>query len=353
LALDNWSLLNVANLFFMPQKIKLPIDAVIAVTYRCNSRCVMCNIWQIKDYPEMSLGAYKKLPSSLREINISGGEPFLRHDLPELIKIVKDACPKARIIISTNGFLVDRIKQMLPKIKTIDPKIGVNFSIDGIGETHEAIRRIPGGWKKDIQSIQFCKELGIKNLGLAFTMTNENYLHARHVYNFCQKNKLKFSMAVAQSSDFYFGGANYKTKIKPNEVKREFDYLINEMLKGIKPKDWARAYFINGLYDIATGKKPPLPSGAGEDFFYLDPKGDVYPSVADKLIMGNINDNEKFSDLWRSKQAQKARDDLKGYESDYWFVCTARPAMKRNPLKVARWIFSKKYEIRNPKSETN
>lgn len=319
----------------------MPIDAVLAVTYRCNSRCIMCNIWQIKDFPEMSLGAYKKLPKSLKDINISGGEPFLRHDLPELIKIVKQTCPQAHIIISTNGFLVDVIKRQLPKIKAIDPQIGVNISVDGIGEMHEKIRRVPNAWEKDMQVIQFCKNLGIKNLGLAFTMNNENYQQASKLYDFCRKVNLKFTMAVAQSSEFYFS-SQYKTKIVDPQVKKEFDHIIKSMLKSKQPKEWARAYFINGLYDIVTGQKPPLPSGAGNDFFYLDPKGDVYPSVADNIIMGNINDYEKFSDLWQSDQAQKARDDLFGFESDYWFVCTARPAMRRNPLKVAKWIFSKK-----------
>ena len=86
----------------MVKKVKMPIDAVVAVTYRCNSRCIMCNIGKIKDYPELSVGAYKKLPSSLKDINISGGEPFLRHDLPQIIKVVKKQCPKAHIILSTS-----------------------------------------------------------------------------------------------------------------------------------------------------------------------------------------------------------------------------------------------------------
>lgn len=331
----------------MVKKVKMPIDAVVAVTYRCNSRCIMCDIWKIKDYPELSVGAYKKLPSSLKDINISGGEPFLRHDLPQIIKVVKKQCPKAHIIISTNGFLVDRIKQLLPLIKNADPDIGVNISIDGIGKMHEKIRRVPNAWEKDLQVIEFCKNIGIKDLGVAFTMNNENYQHASKVYNFCKKQKIKFTMAVAQSSDFYFGSSGYETKIKSSEVKDEFEHIIKKLLKAKRPKDWARAYFINGLYDIATGQKPPLPSGAGNDFFYLDPKGDVYPSVADNIIMGNINDFENFKDLWLSEQAQKARDDLQGFESDYWFVCTARPAMKRNPLKIAKWIFGQKFKNKN------
>ena len=83
-----------------------PIDAVVAVTYRCNSRCIMCNIWQIKNFPEINYEEYLKLPSSLRDINISGGEPFLREDLVDIVRVIKRACPKAKITISTNGLFV-------------------------------------------------------------------------------------------------------------------------------------------------------------------------------------------------------------------------------------------------------
>ncbi|MBT4071635.1 MAG: radical SAM protein, partial [Candidatus Magasanikbacteria bacterium] len=60
------------------KKIQQPIDCVLGVTYNCNSRCTMCNIWKIKNSPELPVKEYEKLPRSLRDINISGGEPFLR-----------------------------------------------------------------------------------------------------------------------------------------------------------------------------------------------------------------------------------------------------------------------------------
>lgn len=324
-------------------RVKMPIDAVVATTYRCNSRCIMCDIWKIKDFPELPPRTFKKLPPSLKEINISGGEPFLRRDISEIIRVVHDTCPKARIIISSNGFLVRRIKEEMPRILKIDPNIGINISVDGYGEMHEKVRRIPHAWEKDVEVLEYCKSIGVKSVGLAFTLNNENYKHARKLFDYAQKNGYKFSMAVAQSSEHYFGAVGYKTKVPQGAVEKEFKYLVKKLLKSRNLKDWARAYFVNGLFNIATGKKPPLPAGgAGSDFFYLDPKGDVYPSVADSIIMGNINDVDHFEELWYSAEADKARDELAGYEEDYWYVCTARPAMKRNPLKVARWIFERK-----------
>jgi len=131
-------------------------------------------------------------------------------------------------------------------------------------------------------------------------------------------------------------------KLEQADLDVNFKYVIKKLLKSMNPKNWVRAYFINGLFKISQGEKRPLNSFAGEDFFYLDPKGDVYPSVIDNMIMGNITEYDKFSELWGSEHAHKARNDIQGFESNYWMVCTARTAIKRNPLKVANWVFKKK-----------
>ncbi|NQT49956.1 radical SAM protein [Candidatus Kuenenbacteria bacterium] len=325
------------------RKIKMPVDAVVAVTYRCNSRCIMCNIWQIKDFPEMAPEVYLHLPKSLKDINVSGGEPFLRKDLPEIIKNIKKACPKAKINISTNGFLVDTIKKVLPEIKKIDPKISISVSIDGIGQMHEKVRRVPNAWPKVLETVRFCRtELKIKNVKLAFTLNSENFRHLNKAYDWSKRLGVQFTMAVAHSSELYFGKDN-TIAVDKDLLGNEFRQVIKKLLKSMKPKDWVRAYFVNGLHRIVRGKKRPLHSFAGEDFFYLDPKGDVYPSVIDSIIMGNINDHKYFSDLWHSKLAKKGREEAQGFESDYWMVCTARTAIKRNPLKVAAWIFQSKF----------
>jgi len=91
-------------------------DIVLAVTYQCNSRCGFCNIWRSQESFSCQPDDYKKLPHNIKNVNISGGEPFLRDDLPEIIKTIKNQCPKAKIIISTNGFTPSRIKEQMQRI---------------------------------------------------------------------------------------------------------------------------------------------------------------------------------------------------------------------------------------------
>lgn len=323
----------------------MPIDAVAAVTYRCNSRCIMCNIWQIKDFPEMPAEEYGKLPNSLRDINITGGEPFLRNDLVEIIKVMRRACPNAKFNISTNGFLVDAIKRVLPEIKRIVPDIGISISIDGVGQMHEQVRRVPNAWPKVLETMHFCRDiLKIKNIKFAFTLNEMNYSQLKSAYDWSKKLGVQFTMAIVHSSDVYFSKKN-ELKISGEELERQFSHVINSLLKSLKPKNWVRAYFVDGLYRIARGLRRPLEPFAGEDFFYLDPKGDVYPSVIDNVIMGNINHCRNFQNLWYSHQADQARNAVHGFENNYWMVCTARTGIKRNPLKVANWIFKNKIKL--------
>jgi len=301
----------------------------------------MCNIWQIKDFPEMAATKFLKLPSSLRDVNISGGEPFLRHDLPEIVANVHKACPRAVINISTNGFLVETIKNVLPRIVKVFPKIRISISVDGVGQTHENVRRVPNAWNKVLETIRFCRdELKIKHVKMAFTLNSENYRELQKTYEWSEKLGCEFAMAIAHSSDVYFGKKN-ELAFSANDVNHQFDFIIRDLLKSFNPKNWGRAYFIDGLKKICQGENRPLKSFAGEDFFYLDPRGDVYPSVVDNVIMGNINDFDFFDELWLSENAFSAREALQGYESNYWMVCTARTAIKRNPLKVAKWLLTK------------
>ncbi len=75
-----------------------PVDALLAVTYRCNARCVMCGIWKSDPCSETPAETYRKLPSTLRDINLSGGEPFLRDDLAAI-----HAIKGSGVINDTNG----------------------------------------------------------------------------------------------------------------------------------------------------------------------------------------------------------------------------------------------------------
>ena len=112
------------------------LNGTVIVTYRCNARCTMCNRYKAPSKPdeEISIETIKKLPK-MYFTNITGGEPFIREDLPD---IVRELYKKSdRIVISTNGFFTDRIIRLCEEF----PKVGIRISIEGLEQTNTATRR--------------------------------------------------------------------------------------------------------------------------------------------------------------------------------------------------------------------
>jgi len=319
----------------------MPTDAAVAVTYDCDARCVMCNIWKSPSTEQARPEVFGKLPSSLKTINLTGGEPTLREDLPEIVYHVKCACPASKIIISTNGLQPKKISLMLREILKHDPKIGVGISVDGVGKMHDAMRGVKGAFDKAMETLDLLKMEGVRNLRLAFTATSRNLSHLERVLRLTRQKKIELTCAVAQNSEHYFQ-TDANTSIEDfSELKRQFDALISTQLKGRHPKRWARAYFARGLYEFAANKKRPLKCGAGSDFFFLDPTGDVYCCNVLPEVMGNLAKDD-FATLWTSERAASARERVARCKGGCWMVCTARTAMQQHPISVGRWILLSK-----------
>ena len=305
-------------------------DLVLAVTYRCNSRCQMCNIWQITEHNEFSAKSLLNLPASLRDINITGGEPFLRLDLFDLIKNIKIASPRSRLIISTNGFATDLIIEQVKKILPIMPGLGIAISIDGLAAKHDEIRGIPGGFGQAMNTIKKLKLLGIKNLKLSFTMGDYNYLELPKVYSLAKELGTEFTIAVVHSSDNYFGKEN-KIENK-NHLITQLDWLIKQELAGLKPKNWGRAYFAYGLKQLLLTSKRILPDYSGQKNIFIDPTGNVYPCDVSSTQIGELKNINKL-----------AEQPVCLEPSNSWMMCTARPAIRKHILKGMLWVLQNKF----------
>ncbi|MDD5527472.1 MAG: radical SAM protein, partial [Patescibacteria group bacterium] len=300
-------------------------DVVIAVTYRCNSRCRMCNIWQAKDFSgELTAEDFNNLPRNLKNINLSGGEPFLRMDLPQIVSVVKKRCPQVRITISSNGFATEIILEKIKEILKIDPQISVALSLDGVGAAHEAVRNIPGAYDKTMKTLRGLQDSGVKNLRLAFTIGDYNIPELKRVYELSQKEGVEMTIAAVHSSDNFFNKTN-ELKALP-AITAELSWLLKKELSAWNIKRWLRAYFIHGLIEfIKTGRRI-LPDYSGADNCFIDPRGNIYPCDISLSQIGNL------------KQGFALRPNETQACSHSWMICTARMAMRRHWFEVGMWI---------------
>lgn len=312
-------------------------EAVIAITYRCNARCLMCDIWKKNGHSkEMGPEAFKNLPRSLRHINITGGEPFLREDICDVVRNVKNACPKATIVISTNGLLTKIIEERMSAIKYA----GLRVSIDGLGPLHNKIRGRSDVFGNAVETITMAKRIGIKNLGIGFTATKFNIGCAPSIKKLADNFGVEFTCAIAHSSEHYFG--DQKAALPDAEAAySEFKKIQALYLKSRYPKDWFRAYFADGLTDYAKGVKRKIKCGAARMSFYMDPYGYIFPCNILNVKAGNIME-DNVEDMFNERQGVQIA--VKGCTHNCWMVCTAAPAIRKNPFPAICWIIKNKFK---------
>ena len=315
-----------------------PVDAVVAVTYRCDSRCNMCNIWQLPTGDQMAPEDYRLLPRTLRDVNITGGEPFLRDDLVDIVRVIDEHCRHPRFVISTNGFQRRRILHAAPELLKIGRHVGIAVSLDGIGEMHDEIRGVEGGFEKVVNTLKQLRTLGFRNVRVAFTAQRKNVSHLGAVYDLSRQIGFQFTTSVAQNSEFYFSTEGNKD-VEPDELENELDYVMRKELISISPKRWFRAYFYTGVLQYNKEGDRLLACGAGRDSFFLDPEGNIYPCLTLNRQMGNLRE-QSFDEIWAGEATEKIRKSIDHCKLPCWMICTARTSMRRNPWKPARWVLA-------------
>ncbi|KKP69792.1 hypothetical protein A2X44_04950 [candidate division CPR3 bacterium GWF2_35_18] len=321
------------------------VDVVLAITYKCNSRCIMCNIWKERDHEgEFTTQDLKNLPSTAKYVNVTGGEPFLRPDIVEIVRQIRKYSPKAQIIISTNGFLTDFISRRVEEILTFYPQIGIRVSIDGMYEKHEQTRGIPHAFDKCIATIKALQEIGVKNLGIGHTILDENPGEAERIYNLTRDLKIELSLALAQNSEIFFKKTDNKIKNFDN-LRSQLEYLIDKELKSFSVKRWARAYFDYGAWRFFRYNERVLPEGSGKDSVFVSPKGQVYPADYVNHEIGNIK-NQNINDIVNSQEAEKARQTTcKNNPYEAWMICTLRGSFEANKWNVLLWAIKNKLKV--------
>ncbi|MFA5146594.1 MAG: radical SAM protein [Candidatus Omnitrophota bacterium] len=311
----------------------------VIVTYRCNARCNMCNVWEHPTGSGEEIGpdVIKKLPR-MSFCNVTGGEPFVRQDLPDIVAILRQKAD--RIVISTNGYFTDRITDLCRRY----PGTGIRISIEGLRGSNDAIRGIPQGFDRAWQTLLELRDMGMKDIGLAMTVQDSNAKDLTALYQLALGLGYEFATAALHNSHYFHKRDNVIRN--KEEVIKEFGKLITLLLKSKKPKDWFRAYFNYGLINYIRGKKRFLPCEMGQDGFFLDPFGDVLAcnGMDEKMPMGNLKD-QTWEEIWDSPRARDVRDKVKYCTRNCWMIGSAAPAIRHHPMGPVAWVLANKLRV--------
>lgn len=313
------------------------LNGTVIVTYRCNAKCTMCNRYKVPSKPEeeISIETIKKLPE-MYFTNITGGEPFIRDDLKD---IVRELLKKSdRIVISTNGFFTDRIVELCKEF----PQVGIRISIEGLEKTNNEIRGLDDGFNRGYTTLKKLVDMGMKDVGFGMTVQDRNAADLVPLYNISDELGMEFATASLHNS-FYFVESNNIIKDRLM-VAQNFEDLVNRLLDSNSPKKWFRAYFNHGLINYIFSQKRLLPCDMSFDTFFIDPYGDVMPcnGTKEKQVMGNLN-RQSWEELWNSEQAEKVRSFVRNCDRNCWMIGSVSPAMHKYIYKPAAWVIKHKF----------
>lgn len=302
-------------------------------------QCKMCNIWKFptKKSEEITAADLRSLPQ-LKFINLTGGEPFVRDDLAEII----EECYKhtSRIVISTSGWLQDRVIEIAKRF----PNIGIRISIEGLSAKNDELRGRPGGFDKGLSTLLTLKEMGLKDIGFGCTVSNNNSKDMLALYQLSKSLGMEFATASFHNSYYFHKEDNEVTNRQ--EVCADFEQLIEWQLQEKHPKSWFRAFFNMGLINYIEGGRRMLPCEAGSANFFIDPWGEVYPCNGLeerywKESMGNIR-QASFDEIWNSPQAERVRALVRKCPKNCWMVGTASPVMYKYIKHPLQWAIKNK-----------
>jgi radical SAM protein with 4Fe4S-binding SPASM domain len=299
----------------------------------------MCNVWKHPTEPaeEIRPGVLTKLPP-LKFCNITGGEPFLRDDIEEIVGVVRGKA--RRVVISTNGYFTERILDVARKNRDI----GIRISIEGLAAANDELRGLRDGFDRGLRTLLELDRMGLTDIGFGITVSDRNARDMIELYELAKAMNLEFATAAVHNSYYFHKHDNVITRT--DEVARCFEELIRELLKTRRVKNWFRAYFNYGLINYIKGRPRLLPCEAGTENFFVDPWGEVRPcNGMEEGIwmesMGNLNE-KSFEEIWDSEKAREVREKVSYCPKNCWMIGTAAPVMKKYFHVPLWWVVKNK-----------
>ncbi len=306
-----------------------PFSVVISVSFRCNSKCRTCDIWR-KPNDDLSVDEWEKVFASLGHapfyMTFTGGEPFLRPDLDELVIRGYQQCKPEVITIPTNGMLTERVLAMTERMCRECPtsSIGINLSLDGIGDEHDDIRGVEGNWKLSMATWQRLKELQKTHKNLVLTVHTVISRFNAHRFQEIQEG-LKFLepdsyITEVAEERVELDTVGWGITPQPADYDEIADFLSQQArqapAKGIARFTQAfRAQYYQLAKRVLHEHDQVIPCYAGWASAHIAPNGDLWSCCIRAESVGNVRDHDyDITPLWRSRAMAELRGSIKRKE---------------------------------------
>ena len=210
-----------------------PETLILMLTKRCNLGCVFCDIHNSNEEMEAE-DAVRVIDNAnrlgIKWLVITGGEPFLHKGLFDIVERAKSL--NLKISVTTNGSLID-----IDKIRSSQIDL-ISVSLDGIGKTHDSLRKNDGLYEKVKNNILELKK-NKQNISINFVVTNKNVHELEKIYNWARNEKITI--------DFWPVNFHKELDIIQKEDREIFLKFVRKLKQNREISGYKYYYYLNSV----------------------------------------------------------------------------------------------------------
>jgi MoaA/NifB/PqqE/SkfB family radical SAM enzyme len=280
-----------------------PTVLIYNCTWVCDARCEMCSNWQHGDRKsDMTIDQLEPVMrhpfwGSIENLNISGGEPTTRNDLPELVELFQHHLPRMRKLgINTTGLTPHRAIPMLTRIVRFceehDLLLSVRVSLDGIGDIHDQVRHVKRGFDKACETIDAMQALAREHahfqFGLAATIFATNLDDASNILAWARSKQLDIVFNMLRFTDAMLNNRELESTIgfRPREEQFMRTFFLDRVQEESVLSGQTFLY-LHYADMIANGYHRTMPCPFQSQGLLLNPTGDLHYCENSRKI-GNV-----------------------------------------------------------------
>ena len=292
----------------------IPVELHLDLTDSCTERCIHCYVPK----GQHNFLSYELAEKAIREfrelqgfsVHITGGECMLHPDFERVCELCKSL--NINIIIFSNLTCCDA--RRIAFLREIDPQF-INVSLYSMTpEEHDAITQLPGSWKKTMDTLLACENVGVHcRIATPLLKINQNaFLELKKFADAHHMHLVPSADIIAQSDH---GCGNLASACSADEMRCVMQ---------------ANKELFNRYDDVKMPACDAKVCDIGSGRLYLNAQGNYYPcdSMHD-YVLGNVRENT-FEEIWRGEKLEYLRG-LKNKNFGACASCESRPWCKVCP----------------------
>ncbi len=313
-----------------------PFKAIVALTDRCDCRCEACLIWRKPKTHELTAVELANALAAapwIRWLNLTGGEPFLRDDLVEVVEAAVGALPRLALLdFPTTGQRTERILDGVARIARLGiPRVFVTLSLEGPPELHDRLRGRPGAFENMCRTWAGLRALSGVRTYLGYTLSDANCEQVEAALAAVATRVPGTSWNDLHLNVFTQSGHYYDNLGSPLGPPPALSSAVQEALRrrarSAAPQDLLEAAYLRLLPEHLASGRSPVPCLSGRASVFVAANGDVYPCTVYGRRLGNLREQPLGAILDGAEAAAARRVIAEDACPGCWSPCEAHPTL--------------------------